>query len=161
VDCRVERIPFTRLTISIVLLFWRSWVILAVRQKEGIGQEWRSKSSYFWMIEGLALAFFTFDLLIRLGNPDLWHPIKGEKADGLLLPAGGHQEYEFSAYDPWFGGGYMQLLLLRFLCLWGSGQVAGKLFPKLRITLSCRPCFAMVALAGFFLWLEHRSPPAA
>ncbi|RPI84678.1 MAG: phospholipid carrier-dependent glycosyltransferase, partial [Chloroflexi bacterium] len=51
--------------------------LLAYLQRNELKEELRHKRGYFLTIEALFLAFFVFDLLIRLGNPDLWHPWKG------------------------------------------------------------------------------------
>ena len=40
-------------------------------------QEFKEHWKYFLMVEVIFLSFFLLDLLIRLGNPDLWHPSKG------------------------------------------------------------------------------------
>jgi uncharacterized membrane protein len=70
--------PFSRLTISMVLLLMALLGgYLAYRQREQLRIEWRSRRTYFLIIEGLALVFFLAFLFIRLGNPDLWHPYKG------------------------------------------------------------------------------------
>ena len=71
-------IPFTRLTITAMVgLMVFVAAILVYRQREDLRQEWSQHRRYFLLVEGLFLAFFIFDLLIRLGNPDLWHPWKG------------------------------------------------------------------------------------
>ncbi|HMD81484.1 MAG TPA: DUF2298 domain-containing protein, partial [Anaerolineales bacterium] len=71
-------IPYTRLTIagtfSLILV---AGLLLARYQSDEIREEWRNNRRYFLMAEGLFLAFFLIDLLIRLGNSDLWHPAKG------------------------------------------------------------------------------------
>ncbi len=51
---------------------WQAW-----RQRQELKQELKERWKYFLMVEVLFLSFFLLDLLIRLGNPDLWHPSKG------------------------------------------------------------------------------------
>ncbi|MEJ5224515.1 MAG: DUF2298 domain-containing protein, partial [Anaerolineales bacterium] len=52
-------------------------VVMAYRQRDDLSRELRTRWRYFVTIEGLFLGLFLIDLLIRLGNPDLWHPAKG------------------------------------------------------------------------------------
>ena len=58
---------------------WRCWAAacLAYRQRRELRQELRTRWKYFLVVEGLTLLFFLAFLLVRLGNPDLWHPWKG------------------------------------------------------------------------------------
>ena len=71
-------LPFSRVVIWLVLagLFVVN-LVLFLLQRTQIVQEIKSRPKYYLMIEGVFLAFFVLDLLIRLGNPDLWHPAKG------------------------------------------------------------------------------------
>ncbi|MEP6895753.1 MAG: DUF2298 domain-containing protein, partial [Chloroflexota bacterium] len=71
-------IPYTRLTIAIIfVLLLGTGAILGHLRRDELIEEWRTKRKYFLMAEGLFLAFFLIDLVIRIGNPDLWHPAKG------------------------------------------------------------------------------------
>src|SRR5690606_11071327 len=68
----------SRLTISAVLgIMLLVGLALAFYQRDGLREDLRRRAGYFLTVEGLFLALFVFDLLIRLGNPDLWHPWKG------------------------------------------------------------------------------------
>jgi uncharacterized membrane protein len=114
-------IPFSRLTITIVLLILAlAGGILGYFQRHELAEEWRSRRKYFIMIEIVALAFFLFFLYIRLGNPDLWHPYKGGETHEFRY-FNAILKSTTSAYDPWFE----QLPQYYYYSFRGAGQVAG------------------------------------
>jgi hypothetical protein len=100
-------IPYTRMTIAIVFAaMMLVGTVLAYHQREELLEEWRAKRKYLIMVEGLFLAFFVFDLLIRIGNPDLWHPAKGgERPMDFSYFNAVIKSTSFPPYDPWFAGG--------------------------------------------------------
>jgi hypothetical protein len=69
---------FSRGTISIsllVLLLLNGFLFYI--QRDAISTELSKKWRYYLILEGIAAGLFLFFLLIRIGNPDLWHPSKG------------------------------------------------------------------------------------
>ncbi|MFC2063734.1 DUF2298 domain-containing protein [Chloroflexota bacterium] len=124
--------PLSR-TIGLLLWAWLSWMAgsiglsydrpvigllllllislggaLAYRQRRELASEWKEKWKYFLMIEAIFLVFFLLDLMIRLGNPDLWHPYKGgERPMDFSYFNAVLKSSSFPPYDPWFAGGYI------------------------------------------------------
>ncbi|HLE89662.1 MAG TPA: DUF2298 domain-containing protein, partial [Anaerolineales bacterium] len=99
-------IPYTRITIAIVFgLILLVGALLAYYQRAELREEWKTKRNYFLMIEGLFLAFLLIDLIIRIGNPDLWHPAKGgERPMDFSYFNAVIKSTTFPPYDPWFAG---------------------------------------------------------
>ena len=120
-------IPYTRTIIAIIfVLLLLVGAGLACTNATELRQEWREKRKFFLMIEGLFLGFFLFDLLIRIGNPDLWHPAKGgERPMDFSYFNAVIKSTSFPPYDPWFAGWIHQLLLLWFGAGWDTDQTAG------------------------------------
>jgi len=120
-------------------------------QKEELKEEWRTKRRYFLIVEGLALAFFIAFLLIRVGNPDLWHPWKGgEKPMDFSYFNAVLKSTTFPPYDPWYAGGYLNYyyygyVLGGMLVKW-LGIVSAVAYNLILPTL-----FSMMALGSFSL----------
>lgn len=143
-------IPFSRLTISVVILIMAAGgAYLAYRQRDELRSEWRSKRSYFLIIEGLVLAFFLIFLFIRLGNPDLWHPWKGgEKPMDFSYFNAILKSTTFPPYDPWYASGYMNYYYWGFVFVGVLVKWLG-IVPSFAYNLIIPTLFAMVTMGAF------------
>ncbi len=122
-------------------LFWA--------QRDAILSEWQQKKRYFLMVEALALAFFVLFLLIRLGNPDLWHPAKGgEKPMDFSYFNAVLKSTTFPPYDPWFAGGYINYYYYGFVVAGVLVKALG-IIPAVGYNLVLPAFFSMVAMGAF------------
>ncbi len=146
------RIPFTRITISAVFgLILIASLVVIVRQRDDFRREWRERSRYYLLVEGIFLAFFVFDLLIRLANPDLWHPWKGgEKPMDFSYLNAVLKSTTFPPYDPWFAGGYLNYYYYGFVFVGVLIKWLG-IVPAIAYNLVLPSIFAMIALGAFSL----------
>ncbi len=147
-------IAVTRGTITLVALFLLLiCATLAWYQRAELSAEWASKKRYFLLVESVTLAFFAIDLLIRLGNPDLWHPYKGgEKPMDFSYFNAVIKSSTFPPYDPWFAGGYINYYYFGFVI---SGILVKWLgiVPAIAYNLVLPTFFAFLAMGAFsFGW---------
>ena len=143
-------ISVTRLLITAVLLaLLLVNLVLYFLQRKEIQAEVRSIWKYILAVEILFLAFFTMDLLIRLGNPDLWHAYKGgEKPMDFSYLNAVLKSTSFPPYDPWFAGGYINYYYYGFVIVGVLIKWLG-IVPAIAYNLVLPTLFAMVGLGAF------------
>jgi len=144
------RLPFTPPVIALAfLLVAVLGLALAYRQREELRQEVKQRGGYFLLVEGLFLAFFLADLIIRLGNPDLWHPhFGGEKPMDFAYFNAVLKSTSFPPYDPWFAGGYLNYYYYGFVFAGTPVKLLG-IVPAIAYNLILPTLFAMVAMSAF------------
>lgn len=124
-------------------------LLFAWLQRKELCGEWRSGWKYFLLVEGLALAFFVIFLLVRLGNPDLWHPWKGgEKPMDFSYFNAVLKSSIFPPYDPWFAGGYLNYYYYGFVLVGVPVKWLG-LVPAFAYNLILPLLFSTLAMGGF------------
>ncbi len=97
------------------VIFCVSLVVGFFTRKEIISEIKQYRSLFLW-IEIVSLVLFVCFLLIRLGNPDLWHPSKGgEKPMDFSYLNAVIKSSTFPPYDPWFEGGYINYYYYGFV----------------------------------------------
>ena len=143
-------IPYTRTTIAIIFgLIVLLGVGLGWYQRDELREEWRGKRKYFLLIEGLFLAFFLLDLVIRLGNPDLWHPAKGgERPMDFSYFNSVIKSTSFPPYDPWFAGGYINYYYYGFVLMATPVKLLG-IVPSIAYNFILPTLFAIVGICAF------------
>ncbi len=143
-------IPYTRTTIAVV--FGGILIIGAVLghlQRDELIEEWKTKRKYFLMIEGIFLSFFIIDLLIRIGNPDLWHPAKGgERPMDFSYFNAVIKSTSFPPYDPWFAGGYINYYYYGFVLVGTPVKLLG-IVPSIAYNFILPTLFAIVGINAF------------
>lgn len=102
-------LPFSReaIVLMAIVLAVAGGLIARNRRRE-IG-DWVRRNARLILAEELVfLAAFLLFLLLRYGNPDLWHPWKGgeKPMDFAYFNAVIKSQY-FPPYDPWFSGGFL------------------------------------------------------
>jgi YYY domain-containing protein len=121
----------------------------AYRQRETLKEQWRSNRRYYLLIEGLFLAFFLFGLLIRIGNPDLWHPWKGgEKPMDFSYFNAVLKSTSFPPYDPWYAGGYINYYYYGFVFVGVLVKWLG-INPAVAYNLILPTLFGLMGLGAF------------
>lgn len=145
-------IPFSRLTITLVVIgIALVSVAAAYWQRKELLHEWRTRRLEFLIVEGLFLAFFIVDLLVRYGNPDLWHPWKGgEKPMDFAYFNAILKSTTFPPYDPWFAGGYLNYYYYGFMVVGVLVKWLG-IVPAIAYNLIIPTVFAMIAMGAFSL----------
>ena len=109
----------------------------------------RTNRRYFLMVEGLFLAFFLMDLIIRLGNPELWHPAKGgERPMDFSYFNAVIKSTVFPPYDPWFAGGYINYYYYGFVLVGTPVKLLG-IVPSIAYNFILPTLFAMVGICAF------------
>ena len=143
-------LPVTRTTVALVFVALAATGIgLGWKQRAELADEWRLRRRYFLMVEGLFLAFFLFDLLIRIGNPDLWHPAKGgERPMDFSYFNAILKSTTFPPYDPWFAGGYINYYYYGFVLVAMPVKLLG-IVPTLAYNYILPTLFASVGMGAF------------
>ena len=147
-------VSVTRATIFLTLMAcllgnayiaWKDW--------EVIKQELAEKRSQYLKVEIIALIFFLFFLLMRIGNPDLWHPYKGgEKPMDFSYFNAVLKSDSFPPYDPWFAGGYINYYYYGFVLAAVPVKLLG-IVPSIAYNLILATFFSFTGLAAFtFGW---------
>jgi YYY domain-containing protein len=143
-------IPVTSTTIALVLLVIVLFsAVLAWRDKEALIETLRARRREILITEVIALAFFVFDLIIRLANPDLWHPsFGGEKPMDLSYLNAVLKSTTFPPYDPWFAGGYINYYYFGFVIVGMPIKLLG-IMPSIAYNLWIPTLFSLLALVGY------------
>lgn len=147
-------IPVTKLLISIIAgLLLVGGGILAWIQRDSLKQEWQERKRYFLMVELVAVSFLAIDVLIRLGNPDLWHPSKGgEKPMDFDYFNAIIKSTTFPPFDPWFAGGYINYYYFGFVLVGIPVKWLG-IVPSIAYNLILPTMFSFLAMGAFsFAW---------
>ncbi len=142
--------PFTRGTIALgcLVLAMISGAIFWSRRSE-IGDYLHAHRRHILIVEGITLALFVFDLLIRLGNPDLWHPaFGGEKPMVFSFFNAVLKSTYFPPYDPWLAGGYINYYYYGFVIVGLSTKLLG-IVPAIAYNLILPMLFALLGINAF------------
>ena len=145
-------IPFLRITIlAIFILLGAAGLTVAYLQRDELLEEWRQNKKYFLLVEGLALGLFILAVLIRFGNPDLWHPWKGgEKPMDFSYFNAVIKSSSFPPYDPWFAGGYINYYYYGFVFVGVLVKLLG-IMPSIAYNLILPTLFTFMGLGAFSL----------
>ena len=105
----LQWVAFSRLSIAaaVALMAAVSLAILAFRWQE-ISDFVKRRWGTLLVAEVIFLAAFLAFVLVRMANPDLWHPFRGgEKPMDFAYLNAVLRSTIMPPYDPWFGGGYL------------------------------------------------------
>jgi len=143
-------LDYTRLSIGVAFVAVAvTGITLGVKRKDEIMSDWNSNRRFFIMAEIIFLTFFVIDLLIRLGNPDLWHPAKGgERPMDFSYFNAVLKSTSFPAYDPWFAGGYINYYYYGFVLAGTPVKLLG-IVPSIAYNFLLPTWFALVATGAF------------
>lgn len=145
-------VPVTRgLLVLIFVLLAVAGLVAAYAQRDALRHAWNTKRSTFFIIEAVALAFFVLMILIRLGNPDLWHPVYGgEKPMNVSYFNAVLKSTVFPAYDPWFAGGSMNYYYYGYVLVGMPVKLLG-IDPAVAYNLVLPGLFSMCALGAWVI----------
>lgn len=144
------KVSFEPVTISLVFgLLVIANLILAFNQRKLLLDEIRRNWKYYLLVEVIALAFFMVFLLVRWGNPDLWHPWKGgEKPMDFSYFNAVLKSTSFPPYDPWFAGGFINYYYYGYVLVGVPVKWLG-IVPSVAYNLILPTLFSMLAMGAF------------
>ena len=143
-------IPVSRWTlVGVLVLIALLNIILALRTRKELAAFFRENKKHILITEAVFLTFFVLDLLIRIGNPDLWHPSKGgEKPMDFSYLNAVIKSSTFPPYDPWFAGGYINYYYYGYVIVGLPVKLLG-IMPSIAYNLILPTFFGMLAIGMF------------
>jgi YYY domain-containing protein len=124
-------------------------LLLGFFSRSKIKEEIQKNYNLYISIELISLVLFLGFLLIRLGNPDLWHPGKGgEKPMDFSYLNAVIKSTTFPPYDPWYSGGYINYYYYGFVIVGVIIKWLG-IVPAIAYNIVLPTLFAFVGLGAF------------
>ncbi|HEX7587500.1 MAG TPA: DUF2298 domain-containing protein [Anaerolineae bacterium] len=143
-------VPFGRLSIALGIAFVLviSGLVVWRRGRELLAFV-RAHRGVLLVEELLFLLCFGVFLLIRYGNPDLWHPyFGGEKPMDFAILNAVIKSTWMPPYDAWFAGGYLNYYYFGQFITATLTRFTG-IVPEVAYNLALPMFFAMTALGAF------------
>ncbi len=146
----IKWVPFTRWAILaglLILLLLNG--ILFVRNKQQIVNYFNHMWQHVFIIEFIFLILFVFSLLVRMNNPDLWHPwLGGEKPMDFAFFNAVLKSVYFPPPNPWFSNHYINYYYYGFVVAAIPTKLLG-ILPSIAYNLVLPSWFAMTGIGVF------------
>ena len=146
----LKMLPWSGLTVLLALIALAAIsVALIWPQRHAFGAWLGANRRHILLIEGLLALLYVAFILIRLGNPDLWHPVfGGEKPMDLAYFNAVLRSPSFPPYDPWFAGGTINYYYFGFVIVGAPLKLLG-MRTTLAYNLILPTLFALTGIGAF------------
>ena len=122
---------------------------LARRNRKRLAAYLRDHWRRLAWIELISIIAFAAMILVRLTNPDLWHPGKGgEKPMDFAYLNGVLRSSTFPPIDPWFAGGFINYYYFGYVLLGAPTLLLG-VIPAFAYNLMIPTIFSLAGLGSF------------
>ncbi len=162
-------------TLGVLLLAWLSWIgpslklvpyqrwwimlclgfligvsgAVAWRRRRKLARFMREHAALLLTEEAIFLVLFGLFLLIRAGNPDLWHPARGgEKPMEFAYLNAVIRSTTFPPFDPWHAGGFINYYYFGWVMIGALIKLTG-IVPWVAYNLAVPTLFALTGAGAF------------
>ena len=131
--------------VSLALLAGLSASLVRIRIIVFLRDNWKRLA---WM-ELISVIAFLAMIVVRLTNPDLWHPFKGgEKPMDFAYLNGVLRSTTFPPIDPWFSGGFINYYYFGYVLLGAPTLLLG-IVPAFAYNLMIPTIFSLTGMGAF------------
>ena len=124
-------------------------LVMGWRRREELAAYIRENGRRLLWIEVITLLTFILFLIVRLTNPDLWHPyMGGEKPMDFAYFNGVLRSTVFPPIDPWHAGGYINYYYFGYVIV-GSPVLLLGMMPSIAYNLIIPTLAALTGMGAF------------